>query len=436
MNYTAKEADVKETVDDFIKFCDYIELENPLATAKGDLSSKACYEVNTLLLYRENDTKPSDRIFRYPSVFLWFSIAKESGLIVLESIKGGKSKYITTEKYEIFKSLNVFSQYLIIFHVWYCFTDIRAVYNNTYQDRSLIEKIDGVFAQFAGNGPDKWIKHKKDDELIKYYTKGKVIQYMTMFYYKTVCDLRNLGFVDFEESAELNKWYNWPVVSRSKPTPLGVIMSKACAKRSFQNYNKYVPLYYMNIDDLTASGEMVDEDGTLPQFVTPFLSCFPPHSIDTQTADDIIFGEEVCFFEFKVSLSKTCYRVIRCLPEHTFEALHLAIQKAFNFDDDHMYSFYLDGKRYSNLSINSPYSNEPPYANDVQLGDERLKNKQKILYLFDYGDCWEFEIVLEKKYETTGELIKPEIIKSVGESPDQYHNYDDDDDFYEDDEME
>ena len=129
-------------------------------------------------------------------------------------------------------------------------------------------------------------------------------------------------------------------------------------------------------------------------------------------------------FEFKVSLSGKCYRVIRCLPTHTFEDLHLAIQKAFEFDNDHLYSFYLDGKKYSNYSVNSPFSEEPPFTDETCLGDERLLHKQRILYLFDYGDCWEFNIILDIKYDGNVTFEKPEIIKTVGEAPEQYPEYD------------
>lgn len=41
MNHTVKETEVKDIAEDFIRFCDYIEREKPLATAKGDLSTKA-----------------------------------------------------------------------------------------------------------------------------------------------------------------------------------------------------------------------------------------------------------------------------------------------------------------------------------------------------------------------------------------------------------
>ena len=163
-------------------------------------------------------------------------------------------------------------------------------------------------------------------------------------------------------------------------------------------------------------------------FFTPFLNCFQKNSVDISAINKIIHEREdiesdARVFEFTVALSKKCYRVIRCMPNHTFEDLHLAIQEAFDFDDDHLYSFYLDGKRHSYNSVNSPYSEKPPYADEVCLGDVRLINRQRILYLFDFGDCWEFDIVLDIKDDIYVKPGSPEIIKTVGESPEQYPEY-------------
>jgi hypothetical protein len=40
------------------------------------------------------------------------------------------------------------------------------------------------------------------------------------------------------------------------------------------------------------------------------------------------------------------WRSIEIADEHTLEALHYAIQKAFGWDADHLYSFYMSGKRW------------------------------------------------------------------------------------------
>jgi hypothetical protein len=53
------------------------------------------------------------------------------------------------------------------------------------------------------------------------------------------------------------------------------------------------------------------------------------------------------------------------------------------------------------------------------LGEARLRDRQNILYLFDYGDQWEFEITV-RVIDEPNQSTKPTIVKSVGESPEQY----------------
>jgi hypothetical protein len=65
----------------------------------------------------------------------------------------------------------------------------------------------------------------------------------------------------------------------------------------------------------------------------------------------------------------------------------------------------------------------------VILGLAGLFEGKKFLYLFDFGDSWEFniDVVSIKPEEEEEEPNEAKIIESVGESPSQYGDYDDDD---------
>lgn len=103
----------------------------------------------------------------------------------------------------------------------------------------------------------------------------------------------------------------------------------------------------------------------------------------------------------------------------------MAIQDAFKFDNDHLYSFFMDGKRYSKNAYHSPFSDEGPYAYDAIIGELELYLGQKILYLFDYGDSWQFAIQLMKIEEDELLPETPEVIEIIGDAPEQYESYDD-----------
>ncbi|MGN0613923.1 MAG: DUF6930 domain-containing protein [Porcipelethomonas sp.] len=136
-------------------------------------------------------------------------------------------------------------------------------------------------------------------------------------------------------------------------------------------------------------------------------------------------------YVISVSLGTGCYRHIQISGKKTLDYFAGCILDAFDFDFDHLYSFFMDNKWWSQINAyNSPYSEEPPYADQIKLSQLRLSKGQAFKFLFDYGDEWRFQCkVLRELDEDTPE---PLIIRAVGEAPEQYPYYDEDD-FYDDD---
>ena len=133
-------------------------------------------------------------------------------------------------------------------------------------------------------------------------------------------------------------------------------------------------------------------------------------------------------FVFRVRLSRARHgsvpfsRTISLSSEHTLEDLHLAIQRATRFDNDHLYAFYMDGKRYSRNAYSDPRGGEGPFADEIALGLLDLYPRQRILYLFDFGDCWQFDVEL---LEVRDEHHKgrPKVIEEKGKNPKQYSGW-------------
>ena len=75
----------------------------------------------------------------------------------------------------------------------------------------------------------------------------------------------------------------------------------------------------------------------------------------------------------------------------------------------------MDGKLYSNNRYNSDICEEPPFVEDAIIGELGLQVGQRILYLFDFGDMWKFDVQLIdfiENYNDNNIPIKPQIIKS------------------------
>ncbi len=121
------------------------------------------------------------------------------------------------------------------------------------------------------------------------------------------------------------------------------------------------------------------------------------------------------------------FRAIRRPGKDTFDDLHLAIQAAYDFDDDHLYSFSFDPQRlHPRKSCHSPSGEEAPFADELIIGQLNLYAGQKLLYIFDYGDWWEFDIEIVRITDDPhfGDF---KILEQKGKSPEQYPAYDDDD---------
>ncbi|GAE47319.1 IS1096 element passenger TnpR family protein [Mesobacillus boroniphilus] len=103
---------------------------------------------------------------------------------------------------------------------------------------------------------------------------------------------------------------------------------------------------------------------------------------------------------------------------HTLLDLHKLIQDAFEFDDDHLYAFYMDGKRFSRNCYNSPMDDVGPFVTEAAISKLGLYEKQKFLYLFDFGAEWKFTVTLLKV--TDEENAPAAIVERKGDSPSQY----------------
>ena len=123
--------------------------------------------------------------------------------------------------------------------------------------------------------------------------------------------------------------------------------------------------------------------------------------------------------------------------EQTLVDLHHALQDAFGWDDDHLYSFWLkgefwgrDGSEYTHPfhaaqpSPLGPFATGPaPRTAKTKLNRLRLRKGQRIAYLFDFGDEWRVQVVL-REIETDDGGRYPRIVEGVGEAPPQYPQYD------------
>jgi hypothetical protein len=118
------------------------------------------------------------------------------------------------------------------------------------------------------------------------------------------------------------------------------------------------------------------------------------------------------------------WRDIEIAADQTLEDLHLMIQRAFAWRDDHLYSFFMNGRAWDrNAEVGSPWSDCYLHTHQVKIGALDLKPGRRFLYLFDYGDNHEFDVSVVRIDAVANQGEYPRIIAVRGPSPQQYPDY-------------
>jgi hypothetical protein len=138
-------------------------------------------------------------------------------------------------------------------------------------------------------------------------------------------------------------------------------------------------------------------------------------------------------FVFKVSLGDGVWRRIAAPARVRLNGLAHAILKAFAFDRDHLDRFAFKDPFGLPAEVNHPYLEEPPFTDEVRVGDVPLREGQRMSYVFDFGDWWEFDLLLERIEPKKRLMRRPVLLQSHGEAPEQYPGYEDDEEDEQDD---
>lgn len=121
------------------------------------------------------------------------------------------------------------------------------------------------------------------------------------------------------------------------------------------------------------------------------------------------------------------YRDIVVKHMQTFQDLHYAILKAYEFDNKHKATFYRSndqwqrGREISLEKYDKEYRAEPLLMDQTTIGSEIRDTNQKFVYVYDFDKNWSFllELINVSKDENP-KLIYPATSRSEGIGPQQY----------------
>lgn len=132
-------------------------------------------------------------------------------------------------------------------------------------------------------------------------------------------------------------------------------------------------------------------------------------------------------YVISVSVYKGCYRHIRVATDVFLSDLAQDILNAFDFDDDHLYSFFMDNSAWSRENEYARERNDwsdAELASDYTLEEALCRDDGRFLFIFDYGDEWRFSCrILKEIPEPTEGCV---IVRRKGDSPKQYGDEEED----------
>ncbi len=138
------------------------------------------------------------------------------------------------------------------------------------------------------------------------------------------------------------------------------------------------------------------------------------HRTDVTGRDVFVFDAEL------LNVDGVSARVAIGGHEH-LTALHDAIQQAFNWENDHLYSFWLDGQFWGDAAAERVIPGAPDTDSktaDVPVDELRLKIGARLAYIFDYGDEWRVLLTLRERIHRSDAI--PRVSQRRGTAPPQY----------------
>jgi Plasmid pRiA4b ORF-3-like protein len=149
------------------------------------------------------------------------------------------------------------------------------------------------------------------------------------------------------------------------------------------------------------------------------LAAVEPPAPETITASP---GDAALVFDAELLNVRGVRARLAVLERQPLTALHDAIQQAFGWYDDHLYSFWLDGSFFGSdeVEVTTPNTPDAGIATaDVPLAELDLHLGQRIGHVFDFGDDWRVRLTVRER-GTAEPGDHPRVLELRGTPPPQY----------------
>lgn len=145
-------------------------------------------------------------------------------------------------------------------------------------------------------------------------------------------------------------------------------------------------------------------------------------------------AKDAAIVTIRVAVAPDIYRDIEIAGSASLYKLAEAINLAYGFDFDHAFGFYskLTGNYYKS-PVKYELFTDMGEPSEGALGVKKTtvakaypKDKAKLLFLFDYGDEWQFKTERIASGRRVAKAKYPRVVKSEGKAPEQYPEWEED----------
>jgi len=124
-------------------------------------------------------------------------------------------------------------------------------------------------------------------------------------------------------------------------------------------------------------------------------------------------------YQIKILLNNSkppIWRRVLVPSNYTLSRLHDIIQISMGWSDNHLHRFTIKSEEYTKKYEDCEDENDESLDEAKFQIIELLKKKDKIDYIYDFGDCWDHKIEVEDILKES-EFKPPFCIKAVGNCP-------------------
>lgn len=376
-------------LQDFQRLLDFIGADGlPVSRQQMVLAPNALVEFNARMTIpvKQDKQRPSPKTF--PHISVLYQCAKWLGFFCFTEEGARKRVMLNAPVIAGWRQLNRVEQYFTLLKLW--------LFGDPTDYRSFLPPITRL----------EWFQTHCLSRSKDYYSVMLETEYKIG---ELVAGLELFGLAAIKHAPPFSGG-SWHIES-IKLTPAGKFVLDTLGK----NKESTTRLMLSSMED---DEDDNDPDRILHTIFQPYFSDLTNSFVAPQEKLD-----RTGAYTFKVSLGKV-WRRIAIPHQATLDDLAAIILNAFDFDRDHLYLFEF-------VSINGvkqryvhPMADDDAFTDEITLRELPLAIKSSMKFVFDFGDWWEFNVLLEKVDEA-GEQDEAKVIAAKGEAPEQYPDWPD-----------